>query len=137
MEFVKFFVGDNFDKKEFVDMLKYQMNVRAEEVDGGIILDRDAFNACPKHLMPMLAYANREHINSKVRTRRATVEEWLPVITFRKYSLCIKLSGKLASVMVGDDFPEIRRMMDICSKSEKYTCILDNKTREIIAEVIK
>ena len=74
--YVKWFVGPMFRKREFIKILRYKMNVEAAEVEDGIILDRDAFNSVRLAYMPHWAYINYEYINSDLHTRPASKEEY-------------------------------------------------------------
>ena len=74
--YIKYFTSDLFNKKKFVKLLRYTMNVESAVVDDGIILDVDAFNGVSKALMPHWAFINSKFINSKLHTRPASKEEF-------------------------------------------------------------
>lgn len=74
--YVKWFVGPMFKKRDFIKLLRYSMNVPAAEVDDGIILDKDAFNSVRFAYMPHWAYINHKYINSNLHTRPASKEEY-------------------------------------------------------------
>lgn len=73
MNAIKYFVGDTFDKTKFVDILRHQMNVAAQEIEGGILIDKDAFAQAPA-VSPWVEM-NREDILSALHTRAATEQE--------------------------------------------------------------
>ena len=50
--------------------------MRSAEVEDGIILDLDAFNAMRVAYMPHWAYINRKFINSNLHTRIASEDEY-------------------------------------------------------------
>lgn len=75
MEAIKLFTNPMFKKEEFAAMLRNTMNVPTAVVDGGIILDREAFNATPSYMMPHWAFMNKDDIRSEWHTRSATPEE--------------------------------------------------------------
>lgn len=74
--YIKWFVGPTFRKREFIKLLRYKMNVRSAEAEDGIILDLDAFNAMRVAYMPHWAYINRKFINSNLHTRIASEDEY-------------------------------------------------------------
>ena len=74
--YIKWFVGPTFRKREFIKLLRYKMNVRCAEVEHCIILDLDAFNAMRVAYMPHWAYINRKFINSNLHTRIASEDEY-------------------------------------------------------------
>lgn len=74
--YIKWFVGPMFRKRDFIKLLRYKMNVEAAEVSDGIILDKDAFNSMRVAYMPHWAYINRKYINSELHTRPASHEEY-------------------------------------------------------------
>ena len=74
--YIKYFTSDLFNKSDFVKLLRYTMNVEATQVEDGVILDIDAFNAVSKAVMPHWAYINSKFINSKLHTRPASKEEF-------------------------------------------------------------
>lgn len=75
-KYVKWFVGPQFNKRDFIKLLRYRMNVQAAEVEDGIILDKEAFNLMPSALMPHWAFINKEDINSNLHTRAADFSEY-------------------------------------------------------------
>lgn len=75
-EYIKWFVGPQFNKRNFIKLLRYRMNVPAAEVEDGIILDKDAFNLMPSAIMPHWAFINKEDINSPLHTRMANFNEY-------------------------------------------------------------
>lgn len=79
-KYIKWFVGPRFNKRDFIKLLRYRMNVPAAEVEDGIILDRDVFNLIPSALMPHWAFINREDINSPLHTRAADFNEYKTAI---------------------------------------------------------
>lgn len=74
--YIKWFVGPMFRKRDFIKLLRYKMNVEAAEVSDGIILDKDAFNSMRVAYMPHWAYINRKYINSELHTRPTSREEY-------------------------------------------------------------
>lgn len=70
MNAVKYFVGLTFNKEKFVNILRHQMNVAAQEADDGILIDKDAFAQAPA-VSPWVEM-NREDIMSSLHTRAAT-----------------------------------------------------------------
>lgn len=74
--YIKWFVGPMFRKRDFIKLLRYKMNVEAAEVEDGIILDLNAFNAIRVAYMSHWAYINRKFINSNLHTRPASREEY-------------------------------------------------------------
>lgn len=74
--YIKWFVGPMFRKRDFIKLLRYKMNVEAAEVSDGIILDKDAFNSMRVAYMPHWAYINRKYINSELHSRPASREEY-------------------------------------------------------------
>lgn len=80
--FIKLFCSPSFDTAGFVEMLTRCMNVPALETEGGVILDRDAFNAYPVKWLSRWACMNRKDINNPLRTRPAAPDE-IPYEGFR------------------------------------------------------
>ena len=80
--FIKLFCNPSFNTVNFVKMLTSTVNVPAVETEGGVILDRDAFNNVPATWLPHWAYLNRKDINNPLRTRPATPDE-IPYEGFR------------------------------------------------------
>ena len=74
--YIKYFTSNLFNKKEFVKLLRYTMNVESAVVEDGVILDVDAFNAVSKAVMPHWAFIISRFINSKLHTRPASKEEY-------------------------------------------------------------
>lgn len=74
--YIKWFVGPMFKKRDFIKLLRYKMNVHSAEVEDGIILDLNAFNSIRVAYMPHWAYINRKFINSNLHTRPASKEEY-------------------------------------------------------------
>lgn len=66
----KYMTNRNFNNKAFAEMLNGK-GINAYEVEDGVILDREAYNAYPKAKMPMLMYQNLEYINNPYCTEEA------------------------------------------------------------------
>lgn len=90
MTFVKYQTNNLFDNEGFVQMLEVRMNVRAMATEGGVVLDRDKFNAMPIACMPLWAYQNRRFINSDVHSIVLTPDKWPDVPDNFQYSLVLQ-----------------------------------------------
>lgn len=103
MEAIKYFVPDYFDRKAFTDMLVYQCNVKAVPTDGGVILDREAFNAIPAAHLPHWAYKNRKSINNGLHTRPATAEEAAMLTAPISYAIAVTVDNGKGGVTALDN----------------------------------
>lgn len=101
--FIKFFTSPTFNTQDFVHVLTHLVNVPAIETDGGVILDKDAFNRIPPSWLPHWVYLNKDAINNPLRIRPAYAEE-LPYTGFR-YQGALLLTRGLYYI-AGDEDPE-------------------------------
>lgn len=60
---IKYNTNDLFDNKGFAELLS-KIGVKAEAVEGGTILDRDALMAIPRYMLPHLILMNLKSISS-------------------------------------------------------------------------
>lgn len=103
MEGIKFFTEGVFKGREFADMLVNKCGIKAVPVDGGVILDREAFNAVPAGNLPHWAYINKQYINSPFHTRPATEVETAMLIAPRQYALVVTIDNGKGGMMVLDN----------------------------------
>ena len=140
MEFIKFFTSPMFRKQEFVDMLKYQCNVRACIADDGIILDKEAFNDIKPGCLPHWAYLNRKYINSELHTRPATYGEY-HVLTKPRYSLVAVTTEENREIQESDNLATMKEQANVCAHVWRAVheltamYVVDNFTGEIMHEV--
>lgn len=103
MEAIKYFTPEYFDRKAFADMLIYKCNVKAILTDGGIILDREAFNDIRLSYLPHWAFRNRKYINSSLHTRPATVEETAMLIAPTTYAIVVTVDNGKGGITALDN----------------------------------
>lgn len=103
MEAIKYFVPEYFDRKAFTDMLVHKCNVKAVLTDGGIILDREAFNNIQMAYLPHWAYKNRKYINSGLHTRPATTEEAAMLAAPTSYAIVVTVDNGKGGVTALDN----------------------------------
>lgn len=140
MEFIKFFTSPMFRKQEFVDMLKYQCNVRACIADDGIILDKEAFNDIKPGCLPHWAYLNRKYINSELHTRPATYDEY-HALTKPRYTLIAITAEENREIQQSDSLESMKEQAGVCAQVWRVVheltamYVVDNFTGEIMHEV--
>lgn len=140
MEAIKLFTNPMFKKEEFAEMLRDTMNVPTAVVDGGIILDREAFNAVPRYKMPHWAFMNRDDVNSKLHTRPATPVEAAMLNQHYNYTMLALFYNKdayeLAQFNTLDDKQRQRAelMAHIYSDNSGFVsvAIIDNIADEVV-----
>lgn len=138
MHFVKYITREDFNKTDFVQMLKEKMNVRAKEVDDGIILDLDAFNDVPTYLMPYWARLNADAINSKYHTKEVIKEDWPTNNDSLHYILIIQENEKEFKVMKSHETENLKVIIKEFRKlySKRYRkaafIIKDKRTNEAV-----
>lgn len=103
MEAIKYFTNNIFDNKDFVNMLVRKCNIKAMPTDGGIILDREAFNAIPSGYLPHWAFINKKFINSEFHTRPATVEEAMMLTAPITYAIVVTVDNGKGGVTALDN----------------------------------
>ena len=141
--YIKYFTSDLFNKSEFVKLLRYTMNVEAAQVEDGIILDIDAFNAVSKALMPHWAFINSKFINSKLHTRPASKEEY-KATRVKIEAEILELEEKIRSKKKAETNPlnnvyfleKIKNLYNILNDD---TVSMDTKkkyTREIVEKIV-
>lgn len=64
---IKYLTNNLFDNAGFAEMLN-TIGVHAEAVEGGVILDRTAFNAIKAYNLSEWARVNKKFINSEYHT---------------------------------------------------------------------
>lgn len=142
MKFVKYFVGPEFDKAGFCNLLWHDMNVRCREVDDGVVLDLDAFNAMPAGRMPVWAWQNRDDINSRLHTREANFSEWPELTPKTRYSLAIVLEDSDAFPLenaagleyMKEEAEEVASAWE-CDPAFRAVVVLDNETGRVVYSV--
>lgn len=139
MKFVKFFTPcPGFDRGKFVSMLRLDMNIRAQAVEGGVVLDLDAFRSFPPYRMPHWAWLNRADILSPLHTRPASPDEWPELNPQRHYLLGIVVERDCLGVESGDSLLYMMKQADATAQAyqdEPGFCsavILDRETGEIM-----
>lgn len=138
-DYIKYFTNPMFRGDEFVDMLKEKMNVRACVVEGGVVLDREAFNAVRVAYMPHWAYINRKYINSNLHTRPAMLQE-IPQANKMHYTLMIYADNTDMELEQSDKLDYIKGQADTYAKMwraayEKFcVMVIDNTTGEVMHE---
>lgn len=103
MEAIKYFTPEYFDRKAFADMLVYKCNVKAIPVSGGVIFDREAFNAIPAANLPHWAYINKKYINNEFHARSATEEEAAMLIAPVTYAIVVTVDNGKGGVIALDN----------------------------------
>lgn len=131
--YIKYFTNPTFKRTAFADMLKYKMNVSAGAVDDGVIIDRDAFNATPRALMPEWAQVNSRFINSGLHTRAATEQEIFSIKHPSRYQLKHFSRDQWWTATEGslDEMKETANAI----KHADYIAVVDITTGEIVYEV--
>lgn len=78
MDMVKFFVGKEFAREKFADLLN-EIGVPARVVADGIILNRGFLKEIPRYKLPVWVILNMEDINSVFHTRPSSIQEFYDI----------------------------------------------------------
>lgn len=142
MEFIKYFTDPQFNNAKFANMLRLEMNIRANAVEDGVILDREAFNATSSAFIPNWAKVNKQRINNPLYTRPAEPAEWPELTHTYHYLLTILFDNKDACQLEqADELEYISEQADMVAnywrKEEGFfgVAVIDNDTGEIMLMV--
>lgn len=128
--FIKYFTSDIFRKEEFCEVLRYECNVKAAPTEGGIILDKTAFDAIPNWQLPQWVYANKRFINNKLHTIEVDEVEY-EAVRPKHWALWVPQAHNsivIRPVFEDDDFHLIEEIADNWIRISNITVIIVNNT---------
>lgn len=134
MNYIKYFTNPMFNRESFAAMLRERMNTAAREVEDGVILDKDAFNAVSAAHMPHWAFINRKYINSDLHTRAATEREIFLLNHPAKYQLRYYNGGEWYAAIEGNSLDDLKETADIIRHAERVG-IINVMTGNVVYEV--
>lgn len=142
--YIKYFTNPMFEREDFAAVLREKMNVRAKAVEGGVILDHEAFKAVRASHMPHWVFINRQYINDPLHTRPATPAEVESLRYSARYIMQEYRSEEdtKTTIDADSDFSYLRRQAlaykkhyaeTVCYVPKLY--IVDTTTGEVVYEL--